>query len=125
MFDFFSSDTFTIGLEIFFLIFIVYDLKRYFETKKREYIVNVILAAAFFIYAAIPFYNQYYTWSTHSKLELNSPCNVKSDPEDKKLCVCLNKHLTKEYSYTSYQTLDKEENSYIELIDTLTKECKE
>jgi len=38
LFDFLSSDWFNIGLEIFFVLLISYDLKKYFQTRKREYI---------------------------------------------------------------------------------------
>ena len=61
MFDFYESDWFTITLEVVFLIFIVYDIKRYFETKKREYLLNITLTLGFFIWAFIPFYNKYFT----------------------------------------------------------------
>ena len=36
MLDFLDSDWFNIGLEIVFSIIIIYDVKRYFETKKEN-----------------------------------------------------------------------------------------
>ncbi|MDQ1337965.1 MAG: hypothetical protein QG617_932, partial [Campylobacterota bacterium] len=69
MFDFLDSDWFVIGLEIVFLIFISYDLKKYFETKKREYIVNIVLTIGFGVWTLIPFYNSYMTWDEAKKQE--------------------------------------------------------
>jgi len=60
MFAFYESDWFTVVLEIGFLLFIGYDAKRYFQTKKREYLLNIFLAVVFFFWALVPFYNKYY-----------------------------------------------------------------
>lgn len=48
MFAFYESDWFTITLEILFMLFIVYDTRRYLQTRKREYLLNIVLAVAFF-----------------------------------------------------------------------------
>ena len=44
MFDFLDSDWFIITLEIVFVILIAYDIKKYIETKKKEYITNIVLS---------------------------------------------------------------------------------
>ncbi len=100
MFDFFQSDTFTIILEIAFLIFIGYDLRKYMLTKRREFLVNIALAVGFFIWAAIPFYNKYYTWNSAERSALTTLC---AQEYDKTLCECLTDTLTKEYTFGAYE----------------------
>jgi hypothetical protein len=121
MFDFFSSDTFTILLEIAFLVFIIYDLKRYFETKKREYMINVVLAFGFFIYAAIPFYNKYYLWSDEARLAQNTQCSQ----EEINICQCMNDKLFKAYSFEEYETMELNSDAYKEFLKESQEECKE
>ena len=41
MFDFLDEDWFVITLEIAFLLFIAYDAKLYFKTKKKDYLFNI------------------------------------------------------------------------------------
>lgn len=100
MFDFFESDAFTIGLEIAFLGFIGYDARKYFLTRRREYIVNIALAVGFFIWAAIPFYNKYYTWSDADKLALQMICEKE---KTEAVCECLTDAVTKEYAFSAYE----------------------
>ena len=49
MFDFLDSDWFIISLEIVCLILIAYDIKKYIETKKKEYITNIVLTSIKFL----------------------------------------------------------------------------
>jgi len=121
MFEFFESDIFTIGLEVAFLAFIGYDLKKYLATKKREYLLNITLALGFFVYAAIPFYNKYVTWNDADKMALQTLCEK---DHDTKLCECLSDVIEKEYSFASYETVfeSKELKSF---TDETLKECRE
>jgi len=100
LFDFFDSDAFNIGLEIAFLAFIGYDARKYFLTKRREYAINIVLAIGFFIWAAIPFYNKYYTWSEAERNALQAICEKE---ESREVCECLTDTLTKEYSFSAYE----------------------
>lgn len=121
MFDFFQSDAFTIGLEIAFLVFIFYDLRKYLATKKREYMVNIVLAVGFFIYTAIPFYKKYATWSDADRLVLQAVCEKENEA---KLCDCLSDAIEKEYTFEAYDKAFETEELKIFVDETLT-ECKE
>lgn len=120
MFGFLSSDWFTFVLEIIFLIFIVYDLKKYFETKKREYIVNIALTVVFFVWAIIPFYNSYITWEDINKKELLLTCK---EDDNKSVCECIDDKIFKEYSFDEYQKLDKNSSEFREFIIETREEC--
>jgi hypothetical protein len=123
MFDFLDADWFNITLEVVFLLFIAYDAKRYFETRKREYVFNIVLTIGFFIYTAIPFYNKYVTWSDADKAVLLNTCI--SEENNTTLCECLDDKIVKEYRYESYSALSKEDKDYAEFLDDSRKECRE
>lgn len=121
MFDFLDNDWFIITIEIVFLVLIAYDIKRYFETKKKEYITNIVLTFAFFVWAAIPFYNSYLTWEDTTKTELIAEC---SKEDNATTCECVNKELFKEYSYTSYLEMKSSDNDDLkEFIKETKQEC--
>ncbi len=123
MFDFYESDWFTITLEVVFLIFIVYDIKRYFETKKREYLLNITLTLGFFIWAFIPFYNKYFTWQERDKAELLSTCKAEHNAT---YCECMDDKIFKEYSLKSFKALDtKQDKDFLEFVKESEKECLE
>ena len=122
MFAFYESDWFTITLEILFLLFIVYDTKRYFETRKREYLLNIVLAIGFFFWALVPFYNKYYSWQDEGKASLVLAC---VEEYNQTYCDCLDDKIFKEYSLEDFTVLDKERDSdYLEFIDETDKECR-
>ncbi|MFA5233186.1 MAG: hypothetical protein WC390_02220 [Sulfurimonas sp.] len=121
MFDFLDSDWFIIGLEIVFLIFISYDLKKYFETKKKEYIVNIVLTIGFGVWTLIPFYNSYMTWDEAKKQELIVECKLREKNET--LCGCVNDKIFKEYSLKSYKSLDENSSDFKEFIKETKEEC--
>lgn len=121
MFDFLDSDWFVIILEIVFLIFISYDLKKYFETKKREYIFNIVLTLVFFVWALIPFYNSYMTWDEEKKKELITACTHTESNET--LCGCVNDKIFKEYSFEGYKSLDKNSSDFKDFIEETKGEC--
>ncbi|MBS4067614.1 MAG: hypothetical protein KGZ62_03325 [Sulfurimonas sp.] len=120
MFDFLDSDWFVISLEIVFLLFIAYDAKKYFETKKKEYITNIVLTLGFFIWALIPFYNSYMTWSEDKKQELISECKKENNET---LCQCLDEKIFKEYSFEDFKSLDKNSSDFNEFIKETKEEC--
>lgn len=121
MFDFLDSDWFNIGLEIVFIILISYDVKKYFETKKREYIVNIVLTIGFAIWTLYPYYNSYVGWEEGQKKEMLSHC--KGDENSTKLCKCLDDATFKEYMYDEYKKLDKNSSEYKEFIKDAKEDC--
>ncbi|QFR49757.1 hypothetical protein FJR48_08440 [Sulfurimonas lithotrophica] len=118
MFDFLDSDWFNIGLEIVFLLLISYDIKKYKETKKKEYITNIVLTIGFAIWVLYPYYKSYFGWEESQKSELISTC---VDANDTKTCKCVDEAIFKEYTYDEYKLLDKNSTEYKEF----TKEAKE
>lgn len=114
MFGFYESDWFTITLEVLFLIFIAYDAKKYFETRKREYLINIALAVGFFVWAFIPFYNKYYTWQDNDKSIMIEKCSAEFNAS---YCECLDDKIFKEYSFESYHDkLKSEDNDFKEFV---------
>lgn len=119
--DFLDEDWFIIVIEIIFLIFISFDIRRYMKTKKREYIVNIVLTSGFFIWAAMPFYNSYYTWKNEDKILFTSECNNEINVT---LCECLDNKVFKEYSFNTYKKLKQTNDSeLIKFINKTNKEC--
>ena len=122
MFDFLDSDWFNIGLEIVFLILVSYDVKKYLETKKREYLVNIVLTIGFAIWVLYPYYNSYIGWDESQKKEMISTC--KSD-KDTKLCECIDDTIFKTYIYDDYKVLDKNSTDYKEFLKDAKEECQD
>lgn len=122
MFDFLDSDWFNISLEIVFVLLISYDLKKYLETKKREYIVNIVLTAAFAVWTLYPYYNSYVGWEDEQKGKLLSSC---IDSNDTKLCKCVDETLFKSYTHDEYILLDINSSEYGEFIEEAKQECQE
>ena len=120
MFDFLSSDWFNIALEIVFVIFISYDIKKYIETKKREYIVNIALTIGFAIWTLYPFYKSYIGWSDSQKEVLEHEC---SDTNETILCDCINDKFFKNYDFLEYHDLNKSSVKYQEFITESTTDC--
>lgn len=120
MFDFLDSDWFNIGLEIVFVILISYDIKKYFETKKREYIINIVLTVGFAIWALYPYYNSYVGWEESQKEVMISHCE---DSNETKLCKCLDNATFKNYTYDEYVALDKNSSDYVEFLKDAKEDC--
>lgn len=120
MFDFLDSDWFNIGLEIIFLILISYDIKKYRETKKKEYITNIVLTIGFAIWVLYPYYKSYFGWEEGQKTEMISTCN---DNNDTKLCKCVDEAIFKEYTYEEYKVLDQNSTEYNEFVKDTKEEC--
>jgi len=120
MFDFLDSDWFNIGLEIVFLILISYDVKKYIETKKKEYITNIVLTVGFAIWVLYPYYKSYFGWQDAQKTELISTC---IDTNETKLCKCVDEAIFKEYTYDEYKVLDKNSSEYEEFVSETKEDC--
>ncbi len=120
MFDFLDSDWFNITLEVVFILLISYDVKQYFQTRKREYIINIVLTIGFAIWALYPYYNSYVGWDEEQKKVLLSHCN---DTNDTKLCQCLDDVTFKNYTHDEYVALDKNSSEYKEFVADAKEEC--
>lgn len=120
MFDFLDSDWFNIGLEIVFLILIAYDIKKYLQTKKREYIVNIVLTIGFAIWVLYPYYKSYYGWNETQKEQTLSNC---VDVNNSELCKCIDETIFKSYVYEEYINLDKNSSEYKEFLKETKEGC--
>jgi hypothetical protein len=120
LFDFLDSDWFNIGLEIVFLILISYDIKKYFETKKKEYILNIVLTVGFAIWVLYPYYKSYYGWQESQKQEMISTC---VDANNTELCKCVDEAIFKEFVYEEYKTQDKNSSEYKKFIKETKEDC--
>ena len=122
MFDFLDSDWFNITLEIIFLILISYDIKKYFETKKKEYITNTVLTIVFAVWALYPYYNSYVGWEDKQKSEMMSTC---ADTNDTKLCECMDDKIFKGYTYEEYKALDKNSSDFKDFLKDSKEDCQD
>ena len=120
MFDFLDSDWFNIGLEVVFLILISYDVKKYIETRKREYIINIVLTVGFAFWALYPYYTSYVGWDEEQKKVMISHC---SDTNDTNLCRCLDESTFKTYTHDEYVALDKNATEYRQFLQEAKEEC--
>jgi hypothetical protein len=120
MFDFLDSDWFIITLEIVFLILIIYDIKKYIETKKKEYITNIVLTFGFAVWTLYPMYTSYFGWEDEQKQKMLVRCN---DTNNTELCNCVDENIFKEYVYDEYKVLDKNSSDYKEFIKDTKEEC--
>ena len=122
MFDFMDSDWFNIGLEVFFVLLISYDIKKYIVTKKKEYITNIVLTLAFAVWALYPYYNSYVGWDETQKQEMISTCK---DSNDTKLCECVDDLIFKEFTYEEYISIDKNSSDYQEFLKEAKEDCSD
>ncbi len=120
MLDFMDSDWFVIGLEIVFLILVSYDIKQYLKTKKREYIVNIVLTIGFAIWVLLPFYTSYFGWKSTQKTEMLKEC---SDSNNTELCNCVDETIFKNYTNEEYSAIDKESTAFKEFVKETKEEC--
>ncbi len=123
MLDFMDSDWFIIGLEIVFLILISYDVKQYLATKKREYIINIVLTIGFAIWTLAPFYTSYFGWEDSQKQEMLATCSKFNDTNKTDLCNCVDETLFKSYVYDEYNALDKNSTEYKEFVKETKEDC--
>ncbi|MDA7817618.1 hypothetical protein N9A28_05460 [Sulfurimonas sp.] len=120
MLDFMDEDWFIIGLEIVFMLFIAYDFKKYKETKKKEYITNIVLTLAFAVWTLLPFYNSYYGWNESQKQEYISTCN---NENNESLCACLSQTVFKASFNDEFTAMDKNSTEFKEFIKESKEDC--
>ena len=120
MFDFLDSDWFVIGLEVVFVILISYDVKKYFETHKKEYILNIVLTIGFAIWTLFPFYTSYFGWEAAQKTEMLQVCK---DANNTELCNCIDESIFKEYTNEEYLKLNKSTSTFKEFLKESKEEC--
>ena len=116
MFDFMDEDWFVITLEIIFLVTIIYDARKYINTKKKEYLTNIVLTLGFAIWTLYPMYISYFKWSQSQKQDLLKVCQKEDNAT---LCRCIDESLFKEYGFDELQLLDKKE------LQEVKKDAKE
>jgi len=120
MFDFMDSDWFVIGLEILFLVLLSFDVKKYIETRKREYILNIVVTIGFAIWVLLPFYTSYFGWEESQKSEILKECK---DSNNTELCNCLDKSIFKEYTNAEFNAIDKNSTAFKEYVKETKAEC--
>ena len=121
MFDFLDSDWFNIALQIIFVVLIVFDVKKYKETRKNEYLFNIVATIAFAIWALYPYYNAYVGWDEKEKVAMLSHCT--GDENSTKLCRCLDDATFKNYTYEEYKAIDKNGSDYQEFLKDAKEDC--
>ncbi len=123
MFDFLDADWFVIGVEILFLLFIGYDAWKYYKTRKKEYIFNIVLAIGFAIWVLYPFYTKYYMWEEKDRQALIESCLSEHNAT---YCNCVDDRIFKEYDMQTYNRLDKKnDKAFLAFIKTSEEECFE
>jgi len=121
MFDFMDEDWFIIGLEIVFLTFVAYDAWKYYKTRKREYILNIVLAIGFAIWVLAPFYTKYYDWQDSQRDELRTSCLSENNVT---YCKCMDNMIYKAYDYKEYRFINKQKDKdYLEFKKDAEEEC--
>jgi len=120
LFDFLDNDWFIITLEIVFLVLIIYDIRQYIKTKKKEYITNTVLTLAFAVWTLMPMYTKYFGWEDEQKEKMLAICN---DSKDSKLCNCVDESILKQYTYNEYNLLDKNASEYKEFLKDTKEDC--
>jgi hypothetical protein len=99
---------------------ILWDLKKYIQTKKKQYLTNIVLTVVFGIWALYPYYNSYVTWNDKEKSKLISHCEVETNST---ICKCVDEAIFKQYSYEEYKQIDKNSTQYLEFLLEAKNEC--
>jgi len=120
MFDFMDEDWFVIGLEVLFLLLLSFDVKKYMETRKREYILNIVVTIGFAIWVLLPFYTSYFGWKEPQKSKILKECKGSNNSE---LCNCIDKSIFKEYTNAEFKVIDKNSTAFKEFIKETKEEC--
>ncbi|HIC44779.1 MAG TPA: hypothetical protein EYO73_11040 [Sulfurimonas sp.] len=121
MFDFMDSDWFIIGLEVVFLSFIAYDGWKFYKTRKKEYIMNIVLAIGFALWVLVPFYTKYYDWSDTEREGLSKTCLSENNAS---YCTCMNNMIEKEYTHKQYEDINKKDDKdYLDFVKDSKEEC--
>ena len=120
MFDFMDEDWFIITLEVVFLILIIYDVKKYRLTRKKEYLTNIVLTIGFAIWTLYPMYKSYFGWEESQKVHMLSTCQ---DANDTKLCKCVDDAIFKGFVYEEYIAMDKNSTEFKEFLKDAKEDC--
>ena len=123
MFDFLDSDWFIITLEIVFVILIAYDIKKYIEMKKKEYITNIVLTLGFAIWTLYPMYTSYFGWQDKQKQEMLLVCDEMKDANATKLCNCVDETIFKNFTYKEFSQKDTNSKEYQEFMKEAKEDC--
>lgn len=121
MFDFLENDTFVIVLNIVFLLFIIYDFKKYQQTKQKQFLLNITLTLGFAIWTMIPFYNKYFTWSDAHIAHIDLNCS----DTNQTLYNCMVDNTIKAYSYEDFICEDKNSSDYKAFVKDTLQACQE
>ena len=121
MFDSLKSDWFNITLEVVFVALIWFDLKKYLQTKKREYLINIIATIGFAIWALYPYYMRYFEWSEDEKKALLSHCDKEKNAT---LCRCLDKTIFENYTFKEYKKV-KDSTEFQTFLKDTKEECND
>ena len=122
MFDFLDSDWFIITLEIVFVTLIIYDIKKYIQTKKKEYITNIVLTAGFAIWTLMPMYTKYFGWEDVQKQEILESCK-NTDINATQLCSCVSDSIFKNFTNEEYVRKNSGDKDYKEFIKETKEDC--
>ena len=121
MFDFMDSDWFIIGLEIVFLSFVGYDAYKFYMTRRKEYIVNIVMAIGFALWILVPFYTKYHDWKDSQREEVSKTCVSENNAS---YCKCMDNMVFKHYEFEVYKKIDKKTNKdYLEFIKESEEDC--
>ena len=120
MFDFLDSDWFNILLQIIFILLIWFDVKKYRQTKKKEYIINIVTTIGFAIWVLYPYYISYFEWDKKQKSALLQECDKEQNAT---LCHCLKKSIFEHYSPQEYQAL--QDDAKKEFFKNAKEECED
>jgi len=121
MFDFMDSDGFIIGLEIVFLTFVIYDAWKFYKTRRKEYVINIIMAVGFALWILVPFYTKYYDWTDEQRQSHKTQCLLEHNAS---YCACMDNLIEKSYTYDAYEKIDKKNDTgYKEFLIESKEEC--
>jgi hypothetical protein len=121
MFDFMDSDAFVIGLEIVFLTFIAYDGWKYYKTRQKSYLLNIILAIGFAAWVLYPFYHKYYGWEEKERQALDQQC---LQEHNQSYCTCVDNAIFKGYDQQDFLQIDRgNDEGYLLLLKEAQAEC--
>jgi len=121
MFDFMDSDAFIIGLEIVFLTFVIYDGWKFYKTRKKEYIVNIVMAIGFALWILVPYYTKYYDWSEEQRQMHKTQCLSENNES---YCNCMDNLIEQAYTFEAYDKIDKKnDEAYLEFLKESKEEC--
>ena len=122
MFDFLESDWFNISLEILFLLLVSWDVKKYLETGRKEYILNIAITLGFAVWALWPYYNSYVEWNEKEKKSLLFACQNETNLT---LCKCMDDAIFKNYTHDEYVELDKNGTEFRKFLKEAKDECED